>query len=124
MLQKTYGNLADLDIQPQNINFYPSHPTIGNSFFITATVENTGYTEASSIKVQFFNGDPYNGNQQIGSDIIIPAIPAQGFSIASSNWIMPGTTSDIYISLDPDSTISELTQFNTINYRTLTSQTT
>ncbi len=124
MLKKTYGNLADLDIQPQNINFNPVQPNIGQTFYITDTVQNIGNSDASTVRVQFYAGDPGASGQQIGSDIIIPVISANSIGVVSTNWVMPGKTTDIYVDLDPYSTITELTKYNNINYRTITSQTT
>lgn len=113
----------DLDIQPQNIWGSNSAPVVGSSIWITATVENKGTAAASNVITQFWADNPTIYTQKIGSDKTTASITAGGFAVLSTQWTATGKATDIYVTLDPNSTISELAEHNNQSYTTISDMT-
>jgi mannan endo-1,4-beta-mannosidase len=115
--------IPDLDIQPQNIWFSNPTPAIGSSIWIIATVENKGTATASNVITQFWADNPLVYNQKFGSDKTTTSIAVSGFAVLSTQWTATGKATDIYVTIDPNSTITELSEYNNLTYNTISGKT-
>jgi mannan endo-1,4-beta-mannosidase len=113
----------DLDIQPQHIWFSNPTPAVGNLLWITATVENKGTATASNVITQFWANNPSVYTQKIGSDKTTASITAGSFAVLSTQWTATGKATDIYVTVDPNSTITELSEYNNQTYNTISGKT-
>ena len=86
---------------------------------ISATIHNIGVTDASDVRVQFFDGNPDVGGIRIGSDRIISSIPAEGTGNAQVSWNITEKVGSyvIYVKIDPYNTIVESDEDNNQAFR-------
>ncbi|MDP2666512.1 MAG: CARDB domain-containing protein [Candidatus Diapherotrites archaeon] len=71
----------DLKIGPNAIQFSNSYPLPGETITVRATIRNIGNADASNATIEFWDDDPIDGGQLIGTQII--SIPAgQSVSVA------------------------------------------
>jgi subtilase family serine protease/squalene cyclase len=115
------GASVDLNVSSSNITFTPSNPKGGDSVEISAVVRNSGLGRAENVIVRFHLGDPASGGIQIGSDIIIPEILSNGTANVSRIWDSTGHegNNDIYVTVDPDDSITEAYEANNKAYKTI-----
>ena len=87
-----------------------SNPYSGETVQIAATVHNTGKAAATNVLVRFFNGNPYNGGIQIGTDQVIPLIVAGGEQTVTIDWDTVGFTGStiVYAIADPNNVVPEM----------------
>jgi len=104
------SNLPQLYMGPGDLILSDSNPYSGETVHIAGTVHNTGKAVATNVVVRFYNGNPYNGGIQIGSDQTIPVIQAGGMQTITIDWDTTGFTGStiIYAIADPDNTVPEM----------------
>ena len=66
--------MPDLYIESDYITFNKTSPEENETITINATIKNIGNTDAGSFKVQFWNGDPDNGGEQINGNLTIASL--------------------------------------------------
>jgi len=81
------------------------------------------YIYAYDTVVRFYDGNPGSGGTQIGSDQHLSPAPASGTKSASVQWTASSGSHDIYVVVDPDSSIPESNETNNKAYKSLTTTT-
>jgi subtilase family serine protease/uncharacterized membrane protein len=86
---------------------------------LSATIHNRGTIGATSVTVQFFDGNPAANGTQIGNDQMIAAIPAGGTGHAEVAWDVSEAigTHTIYVRVDPVDSIEERNEGNNVAFR-------
>jgi parallel beta-helix repeat protein len=99
----------DLTLSSSDISFNPQSPVEGDDVTITATIHNTGKSDAEDVAVRFYEGDPAGGGTRIGEDQIISIIGDGRIGIAQIIWDTTGKfdTHDIFVVADPLNAIVE-----------------
>jgi hypothetical protein len=83
----------------------------GETVTIKAVVYNLGGLSASSVLVEFYDGDPAKGGNKIGSTII-PDIPAHRNATAQITWVAASGPKAVFAVADPAGAIAELDEGN------------
>jgi Tol biopolymer transport system component/flagellar hook assembly protein FlgD len=116
---------ANLAITYQDIAVNPNPLNERGNATITATVKNTGFAQASNIKVNFFKGAPGVDGVLLGSGTI-DSINAGESKQAVFNWTNIADSGErlIYVQVDPDNQIKEISKednkaFVTVNILSL-----
>ena len=99
-------------LNASNITFNNSAPQEGDNITINATIFNIGGVSASNILVRFYDGNPSNGGTQIDADRTISLINAPGNFTVNATWIASLGQHEIFISVDPLNSITELSEQN------------
>ncbi|MCL5024422.1 MAG: discoidin domain-containing protein [Nitrospirae bacterium] len=101
------------------------NPKEGETIQIAAVVYNVGVSAAGNVAVKFYDGDPAANGVQIGSDQIIPTIPAGG--AGQTGWVPYNTLGKagqhkVYAVVDPSNVVEETAENNNIasSYFTVT----
>lgn len=104
-------NGANLSVRYQDFVFSPAPAAEGASVQLRAEVSNGGILAAENVKVSFFNGDPQQGGQLVGTTLI-PLVPAGGKVGAVYDWAdVPGAADKLmFVVIDPDNTIAEFSK--------------
>ncbi len=111
VLQMSTGN-PDLTGSPD------SYTMSGRQVTVRARVQNAGFTNASSVPVDVYNGDPRSGGIRLTpSSIILPAVDAGATVFVDAAFTMPAewtesTQANLYLSVDQNGTITELNESN------------
>jgi len=108
------SNLPDLTANPDDVSFDIKPLLNGSGAYLTAAVSNMGKTDANNVVVRFYNGDPATGGIQIGSDQVIPIVPAKGTGSAQVLLTDPALNGEhlIYVVIDPENTVVEFSESN------------
>ncbi|UCE37509.1 MAG: right-handed parallel beta-helix repeat-containing protein [Thermoplasmata archaeon] len=110
-----------VDLLPSEVTFSPESPVdIGVSVTISADITNFGATDAASVIVRFYDGNPDEngdgspdtGAVQIGSDIVFSSIASEETVFASVTWTSTLGYHDIYVWADPDNYVPEYDDTN------------
>ena len=117
----TVGAAVDLSVSASDITFSSLNTKEGDSVTVSTQVRNVAPGTARNVVVRFYLGDPAAGGTQIGSDIILPAVPAGSTAAVSTQWNSTGHAGNdnIYIVVDPDDRIAELSEHNNKAFVTL-----
>ncbi|MCX9014819.1 MAG: hypothetical protein OIN89_08520 [Candidatus Methanoperedens sp.] len=84
----------------------------GDKIHINARVHNLEAGEANNVEVAFYNGDPDNGGEFLGTDVIDSIAGGQS-ALASLNWdVKLNNKINIFIKVDPSNTIVETKENN------------
>lgn len=113
---------VDLTVSTGDISFDPASPTEGQMVDISATIHNTGSTDAYPVSVKFYDGDPDSGGTQIGLEQKVSHILVHDESTTVSvAWDTSGEggSHDIYVVVDRDDIISESNEGNNKAYKTV-----
>jgi PKD repeat protein len=110
----------DLTVSSNDIVFSKDKPLKGDSVQINATVRNIGGSNASNVRVRFFDGLPAD-NKTISSDQILENVPVNGSAVARVNWTDTSLngTHYIYVVVDPANTIDEDNETNNVDSRSI-----
>ncbi len=94
----------DLSIEAEDITFSPENPAPGGSVTVTAIVNNKGELADKDIPVAFYDGNPLNGGQKIGEEMISSVLAAGDGVSVSVNWQMPAgiASHEVYVLVDPE----------------------
>ena len=101
----------DFLLNETSISISNTNPTESESVAINATIYNAGGTDASSVQVKFYNGDPETTGVQIGTTQTI-SISAFSSNTTSINWDAPLGSSLIFAIADFPDTTTELDETN------------
>ncbi len=111
----------NLSASYKDIVIMPSPANQQGNATISALVKNDGFSSASNVVVNFYEGVPDSGGVIIGSQVV-PIINPGGSSQVSVNWtnIKDSGEKIIYVKVDPDNQISEIRKddndaFTTVN---------
>lgn len=108
------SDFPDLTLAEQDIRFSQQLPDQWYRINIYATVHNAGYSPASNINVEFYEGDPAAGGTKIGNTKVINSLAAQAQTeVASDRWLT-GTAGRhrIYVVVDRTNLIVESNEDN------------
>jgi len=107
------GVMPDLSIDGSEIRLSPAAVVaLGTVVTVNATVRNKGGGDASNIAVRFTDGVPPSGTQ-IGTDRLVPIIPAGSFAQVDQTWAAsPLGMHLLCVAADPDNLISESDETN------------
>jgi hypothetical protein len=113
---------VDLSLLESDIVFTPETPTDGETVNIAATIHNTGTDDvvSSVVVVQFFDGDPNAGGDQIGCDQTVSSILSGDVGSAQIYWTAIPGTHDIFVRVDPYNTIQEANENNNQAHKPIT----
>jgi large repetitive protein len=103
----------DLTLTSTDIVFSNQVPQEGDPLTITATIHNLG-TNADTVKVNLYNGNPDNGATLLDTHTIYPIIPFGGQAPVTFPVDTVGFSGNhsFYITIDPDNTITEQREDN------------
>jgi probable HAF family extracellular repeat protein len=112
----------DLAVYADYIRFDPASPSTGQDVVITASITNEGTGDAGGFYVKFYNGDPNNGGQLIGSAYYVSGIAAG--SSADASVTLTGTEGlfdeqYIVVAVDPARDVNECNHANNFAYKVL-----
>ncbi|MFH1181681.1 MAG: Ig-like domain-containing protein [Candidatus Woesearchaeota archaeon] len=107
----------DLYISFDNITFNTTLFEEGRNFTITANISNIGGSQASNFLIEFYNGTPGTGNLLYSTTASL--LPEESTTVSRSVVFGIGTF-DIYVRLDGNSAIDELSEDNNLANRTFT----
>jgi large repetitive protein len=104
----TPPTLPDLTITSTDIVFSNQTPQEGDPLTITATIHNLG-TNADTIKINLYNGNPDNGGTLLNTHTIYQIIPFGGQAQVTFPVDTVGFSGNhsFYLVIDPDNTITE-----------------
>jgi|GEM_PF-2425022 len=103
---------ADLVVDAAKITFSNAAPLSTDVIDIGATVTNAGGVNAADVEVRFYDGDPAQGGQQLGSGLKFAGIAAGGEGKATLKTALSAGTHRIYVVADPANTIGESDEDN------------
>jgi len=87
----------------------------GNELRLGCWIHNTGVEDMGPVPVRFYDGNPEydpDSPKLIGSEQVIPMIPASDSVFASIAWGGPGEPHDLYVWVDPEQTLVEAPTFD------------
>ncbi|MEN8265108.1 MAG: CARDB domain-containing protein [Nitrospirota bacterium] len=94
-----------------DISFNPPVADQGGSVEISAIVRNEGFSQADSVDVAFYNGDPESGGVLLGNAFIANISQGEASSV-SYNWTNIHDSGErmIYLKVDPSNTVAEFNE--------------
>ena len=106
------ANDVDLSVSAVNMSVSPS-PIEGATSTVSVIVANVMSTGASNVLVRCYDGDPAQGNLEIGSDTVIQYLPGNGATNLSFKWLprCEGVAT-LFAQVDPSNTIVEANESN------------
>lgn len=118
----TVNALTDpnLSVVYQDIVIMPSPGNERGNANISALIKNDGYSQASSIVVNFYKGVPGQDGILLGSQTIPSLSPGGNIRVAIDwNYIMESGERLIYVQIDPDNLIKEIRKDDNSAFTTL-----
>lgn len=104
----------DIVVTPQPVNER-------GSVTVTATLRNDGYSTATAVKVNFYQGVPGRDGILLGSRTIASLAPGESAAVAVDWGPIPAAGETvIYVMLDPDNTVKEVTENDNDAFAVLT----
>ena len=103
----TVSALNDLCIKAEEIDITPVEPAAGDTLTISALIHNRGNEEYTDVIIQFFDGSPECGGEQIGSDQVVSL---SGSGVVNAYTTYPdisGGSHEITVIVDPYDDIVE-----------------
>ncbi|MDX1430942.1 MAG: CARDB domain-containing protein [Gammaproteobacteria bacterium] len=100
----------------------PNPALEGQPLELSATIRNTGTTDATGVEVAFFDGDPDTGGTQIGARAVIPLLAAGAASAVEVTWgRVPGAGEKLlFVVADPDGVVAEFSEDDNRTFAVLT----
>ena len=110
----------NLTVSYKDITITPNPANDGGNAHISAIVANNGFSSASNIKVNFYNGTPGVDGVLIGSQTI-PALKAGDSATVVTDWtsISGAGTKIVYVQVDLDNVIKEIKKDDNSAFTTL-----
>ncbi|MFB0560869.1 MAG: NosD domain-containing protein [Candidatus Lokiarchaeia archaeon] len=118
MSNLTHPIKPDLILDSSDITFSNNYPSAGETIDITARISNIGDVEAYNISVEFYDGDPSDGGDFIGTQLI-DYLNYNSEVYVTLTWVAEAGAHNIYVVIDPLGSISELDETNNIAYNTI-----
>lgn len=113
------GLTIDLWTNNSYIIFSNNSPVETENVTINVTIFNGGNANAENATIQFFNGDPAINGIQIGLNISVNITANSNITLAI-NWVAEMGTHFIFVTIDPENSISESNENNNIANKSLT----
>ena len=113
-------SLLDLKIATSDVSFNNTSPVEGDNITINATIYNLGSVTASSVVVQFFDGDPGKGGSQIDGDIVITSLAGSQNTTINMTFAASLGLHEIFVLVDPSNAITESNESNNNASKNLT----
>ena len=106
--------LPDLAINASEVLVSPAPPvSVGTAVTVDATVRNLGAVDVADAVVRFTDGVP--PGVPIGTDVIIPSLPAGGSVPVQRTWNAgPAGLHRLCVGTDPDGTVVEASETNNV----------
>ncbi|MFH1721445.1 MAG: CARDB domain-containing protein [Candidatus Altiarchaeota archaeon] len=119
-INKTISVLGrpDLNVSSAAISFNESNPVSGGYFTLVATIGNGGEGSASSVTVEFWDGNLSTGTL-IGSKIISQILGGQTQS-TNLSWNTTSGIHEIFVKVDPSNSINESDENNNLASKNIT----
>jgi len=108
----------DLTLNSSDITFSNNYPNEGEEINITAIISNIGDVEAYDVRVDFYDGNPSNGGELIGTQFIDYLPHDSKINVTLPCVVEPGTHK-IYVVIDFLDSISEIDKTNNIANNTI-----
>ncbi|HEX9972466.1 MAG TPA: C25 family cysteine peptidase, partial [bacterium] len=110
----SYEPVADPAISSQSVTFSSDTLMEGDELKMEIKVFNTGMVVADSVKLRFGLGTPDSGNVRLFEDKILTRIAVDSFKILKQSWEGIGKIGNdqLFIEIDPDDQVNELTEGN------------
>ncbi len=102
----------DLSITFDNIDLDPEYPNQGETVTITAMVRNVGYTSASFVKVEFYDGDPTVDGKLFDTETI-SYLDMDENATVTAYWVADLGAHELFVFLN----ISDLIPDNNLAFR-------
>lgn len=114
------STLPNLTVSYKDIVITPSPAIERGNATISMVVKNEGFSEANNVKVAFHKGVPGAGGVLIGNQVL-PAIQSGHSAIAQIDWPNINDSGEriIYIQVDPDNTVQEISRDDNSAFTTL-----
>ncbi len=103
---------VDVSITFDNIDISPEEPNLGETVTINAMVRNIGYTSASNIMVEFYDGDP-TVDGELFDTVIIASIDVDANATVTAYWTAELGTHELFVYLN----VSDLIPDNNLAFR-------
>jgi hypothetical protein len=113
-------NQPDLNLTTDDIVFNNTEPIEGGNVTINATIYNRGGISASNILIRVYDGDPGDGGTQIDTDRTITTIDTGDNATINVTWKALLGLHEIFVVIDPENTITELSETNNNASRNIT----
>lgn len=112
----------NLMVSHNDLLFSPDPAMEGYGVTLNALIRNTGSQDASSVTVAFYDGNPLSGGNQIGGNVVIPALAAGESLTLNHVWSKIPDLSDhvVFVVVDPDDEISEFSEDDNRAFNLLT----
>ncbi len=101
-LERAVPEVSKSDLIVSSISFSNQNPVQGETISIASSIKNNDIRDIEShFKVAFYDGNPDQGGQQIGSDQTIQSLNGQASASVSVQWTVPTSeTHTIYVLAD------------------------
>ncbi|MCU0644032.1 MAG: C25 family cysteine peptidase [bacterium] len=110
----SYEPVADPAISNQVVTFNADSLMEGNELKMEIKIFNTGMVLADSVKLRFGLGTPDSGKVRLFEDKLLTRIAVDSFKILNQSWDGIGRigNSQLFIEIDPEDQVNELTEGN------------
>ncbi len=111
----------NLSVSYKDMVITPSPANQGGNANITALIKNDGFSSASNVQVNFYEGVPGVDGVLLGSQIV-PNVNPGGSSQVSISWMNIKDSGEkiIYVKVDPDNQITEIRNDDNDTFTTVT----
>ncbi|MCX6829841.1 MAG: PKD domain-containing protein [candidate division Zixibacteria bacterium] len=113
---KVWTSRVDIGLTFHDISWDNPYPLPGDNIVVTAVIHCDTYSDpVNNVLVRFFDGDPSNPSNQIGSDQTILSMSADDAVPLSVNYIVGDPLPrSIFVVVDPNAAIEEFNEDNNI----------
>jgi len=108
----------DLAISSSGISFIPLYPREGDTITISAIIRNSGDRDAHDVGVKLYDGNPISGTQLVEHTYSTIMSGHEKTLTLTANF--PEGSHEIYVVVDPDNTLQEISEINNTAQKTLT----
>ncbi|MBW6442648.1 hypothetical protein K0A97_02595 [Patescibacteria group bacterium] len=112
--------LPDLFVSSEEITFDTNSPVENETVNLSAVLYNLVNVTVPNVTVRFFLGDPQIDGVQLGEDLFIAPFGALENYTLSILWNAIMGTSNLFVVIDPDGEIEEVTKENNIANKSIT----
>jgi subtilase family serine protease len=111
----------NLTVDFRDMIFVPNPGLEGQALTLSAMVRNAGSHDARNVIVAFYQGDPDQNGQQLGSPQVIALLPSKSSVPVSFTWAPLPNADDqlVVVRADPDNTISEFSETDNTAFQVL-----
>ena len=115
-----YSGVPDLQITMENIEVSNPAPEPGEQVTVSASIENTTIYDARDITIACYTMHPDAGGVLINAPKIIERVNGFGDAGVEFLWTVKSGSHEIYIVIDPEETVAEVSEENNAAFLPLT----